>query len=383
MNRRDKLKNINMFNANLKLEQKHILENSIKIFVNNSLIEACVVSTYFDSQEKSFMIGHIIPNLNRTQLTEGPLDWFKTNILEPTGKAIKKGIEGAKSFGDKIIGIYKKFKDFIKSLVNGVRKAFSWLFKKAMEIGKKAFVGYKEKINKSLENFKKIPKKERDTEIEQLKLTYDFWKGQPDKIMSSVSSSFNDNINENVVDWHPEVIDYLIGNNTLINESKGMGDKFIGWITKILSMITKPFILVIEKIFSFTSRGLLYAFSWFTSKLGGPGPHDFKNLTHLLGGILFTIFESIATFISPETLLESGSFFIEGVGHVVEIQHHVLESVYGFFIKTTPGVKHAVHIVAIVGIVIGLVDIIMSVKHMTHAEEGETDTTNQKINTTT
>ena len=36
MNRRDKLKNINMFNANLKLEQKHILENSIKIFVNNS-----------------------------------------------------------------------------------------------------------------------------------------------------------------------------------------------------------------------------------------------------------------------------------------------------------------------------------------------------------
>lgn len=358
-------KYINMINANLKLEQKHILESSVKIFVNNSFIEACVVSDYFDKQEKSFIISHIIPNLgNNTQLNEGLLDWFETNVLEPTKKAIKNGVEAAKSFGNKIIGIYKNFKDFIKSLVNGVRKAFSWLFNKAIEIGKKAFKKYKEKIDKSLENFKKIPKEERDEEIEQLKLTYNFWVNQPKQIMSSISDSFNHNINENLVNWHPEVIDYFTGNITLINESKGMGERVIEWIVKILSTITKPFILIIEKIFSWISKKILYGISLFTNKLGGPGVFDFKNLSHLLGTVLFTVFEAIATFISPQTLLESGNSFIEGVGKIIEVQHHLLESVFEFFIKSTPVVGHMVHIVAIVGIIAGLIDVIMAFRHI-------------------
>ncbi|HUS49208.1 MAG TPA: hypothetical protein VMZ91_03535 [Candidatus Paceibacterota bacterium] len=355
--------------ANLRLEREFIISKSILLntTTSNTFIESCLNSQYFNEDEKSFIIETVIPNQKLIQ--EGGWDWIKKNVIDPTKDAVKKGIDKAKSFYNKIKELISNIGGFLKKIWSHIIKFGEWLWDKVLDMVKNKINKNKAKIEKDLEKFKNLPPQKRDTEIEQFIETGKFWKTKSKSvgitILDTFSKDVGDSINkidygsESVMEhWAPEVIDFFSKSKKILKEGGGKSQKVVEWIVNVISWVIKIPVRFFEKVFSKLSQGILVLGSLITNKLGGPGPFEFPNLSHLIGSTLFTICEAVVVgshvFHSkfPHNFITN---IIEGWEHVME---EVLKKVVGSFAKPL------VVTLSIIGVILGVMDMIFAFQHL-------------------
>ena len=361
--------------SNLRLEREFI--NSKTILINttrsNVFIESCLKSSYFNTEEKSFIIESVLPNQKLIQ--EGGWDWIKDNIIEPTKDAVNKGIEKAKSFYTKLKKLISNIGEFLKKVWSYIVKFGNWCWEKVMGVVKNKINKSKDKITADLEKFKNLPPQERDTELEQLKQTSDFWlsaKENPAGLMMSVQSKeVNNSINgvtqesdELMEYWSPNVINLFGGNSEILNEESSKASKLMEKIGGIISWCLKGPVKLLEWCFSKITQGVFIGCSFVTKKIGGPGTFKFKHLSHLVGATLFTIAEAVVlgSAISHKHLID-GNFItdvIEGWEHHLE---HALGGIAGKLVHPL------VVTLSGIGVALGVYEIIMAFKHL----KGEKD----------
>ena len=365
MRRYDKKQNI--FEANLRLERDFIItKNKVLLSTtDNVFIESCLSSNYFNNDEKTFILETVLPNQNLIQ--EGGWDWIKDNIIEPTKGAVKKGIESAKTFWTKIKQLITNIGNFLKEVWVHIKKFGSWLWDKVIGIVEGLMDKHKDRITKHLEKFKNVPPKDRDTEVEQLGLTTDFWltkggigplfskfEGDVGKSISSVDSS-----NEGLMEcWSSDVIDFFSNTKNLIKEGGSKVVVLIDKIAKIIGWVLKIPIKALEVVLSKVTQGALVAVSYFTNLVGGPGTFKFKNLSHLLAAILVTIMEAV--------VLASHTFHSDFGGNFITNTINGWESHISDMLGPFAGqfVGPLITCISVVGISIGLYETVRAIQHM-------------------
>ena len=364
-------KNKNILESNLRLEREFITSKSLLLntTTSNTFIESCLNSQYFNEDEKSFILETVLPNQKLIQ--EGGWDWIKKNVIDPTKDAVKKGIDKAKSFYNKIKELISNIGKFLKTVWSHIIKWGEWLWDKVFSMVKSKINKNKAKIEKDLEKFKDLPPQERDTEIEQFRQTRDFWKTKTKSVGSAILGNFSKDVegsinkmdsgSEAVMEhWSPEVIDFFSKSKKILKEGGGKVQKVMEWIVKAVSWVIKIPVRFFEKIFSYVTQGIFIGCSFITDKLGGPGTFMFKNLSHLIGATLFTISELVVT----AALVGGVKHFPEGfpiTDLIVSWEHIVLEAlekVVGHFAKPL------IVTLSCIGVFLGVAEIIFAIQHM-------------------
>jgi hypothetical protein len=369
MRRFDKRKNI--MEANLRLEREFITSKNILLSTttSNTFIEACLNSQYFNEDEKSFIIESVLPNQKLIQ--EGGWDWFKEKVIDPTKDAVKKGIDKAKSFYNKIKELISNIGKFLKEIWSHIIQFGEWLWDKVFGVVKSKINKNKSKIEKNLEKFKNLPPQERDTEIKQLTQTKNFWMDRSGistilgTFTKDVGSSINklDSGSEDVMEhWSPEVIDFFSKNKKILKEGGGKVQKLVESIVGFVSWVIKIPVKALEWCFSKITQGILIGCSWVTKKFGGPGWFKFKHLSHLIGATLFTIFEAV---VASHTLFHA-HFEKNFITDTIEGWEHIIEKVLGEIAGSF--VKPLVAVISVIGIVLGVMEIIFALQHL-HKEK--------------
>jgi len=297
-------KNKNILESNLRLEREFITSKSLLLSTttSNTFIESCLNSQYFNEDEKSFILETVLPNQKLIQ--EGGWDWIKKNVIDPTKDAVKKGVDKAKSFYNKIKELISNIGKFLKEIWSHIVKFGEWLWDKVFGMVKSKINKNKAKIEKDLEEFKNLPPQERDTEIEQLTQTGEFWKTKVKSVGNTILGAFTDGVegsinkmdsgSEAVMEhWSPEVIDFFSKSKKILKEGGGKVMKVVEWIVNAISWVIKIPVKALEWCFSKITQGVFIGCSFVTKKFGGPGTFMFKNLSHLIGATLFTIAEAV------------------------------------------------------------------------------------------
>jgi len=360
-------KNKNILEANLRLEREFITSKSLLLSTttSNTFIESCLNSQYFNEDEKSFILETVLPNQKLIQ--EGGWDWIKDNIIEPTKNAIKKGVDKAKSFYTKIKELISNIGKFLKEIWSYIIKFGEWLWDKVFGIVKNKINKNKAKIEKKLEEFKNLPPQERDTEIEQLIQTGEFWKDKSG--ISTILGTFNSDVegsinkmnsgSEAIMEyWSPEVIDFFGKSKKILKEGSSKAMKVVEWVVQAVSWVIKIPQKALEWIFSKAAQGILILSSIATEKFGGPGPFKFPNLSHLIGATLLTIAESI---VFSHTVFHThfkGNFITDVIVGWEHIMEEVLGKIAGSFVKPL------VAIISGIGIVLGIMEMIFAIQHI-------------------
>jgi len=376
MRKKDKLKNIEQ--VNLMLERHFVIERQRLVNSTHSyeFINACLESGYFNNDEKTYIVESIIPNTSL--LTEGGWDWLKKNVFEPTKNAISKGVDTAKSFWDKIKSLMTNISNFLKKLWEILKKTFNDGWGKIKQLATKQINKSKDKLKNKLDEFMKLPPEKRDDEVEQIKLTADFWLTNGlYKILSNNQESVDSNINKLSSEsplkesWSPYVIDFMADKLVITENSKDIIKKVGEWLFNVIVWCLKGIVKLFEFVLSKASQGLLYSVSYLTKSMGGPGVYKFEHLSHLMAGILFTL---------SEALVLSSQIFdwhphLGIIGDVIHTWEHILENVLVKLFGELPGIKTIMKVLTLVGILIGLYEIINAWKHFKKTHDNHTENT--------
>ena len=360
-------KNKNILEANLRLEREFITSKSLLLSTttSNTFIESCLNSQYFNEDEKSFILETVLPNQKLIQ--EGGWDWIKKNVIDPTKDAVKKGIDKAKSFYNKIKELISNIGKFLKEIWSHIVKFGEWLWDKVFGMVKSKINKNKAKIEKDLEKFKDLPPQERDTEIEQLTQTAKFWKDKSG--ISTILGTFNDVVvsaikkmgygSDDIVEhWSPEVIDFFSKSKKILKEGGGKVMKVVEWIVQAVSWVIKIPVKALEWCFGKITQGILIGCSFVTKKFGGPGTFMFKNLSHLIGATLFTIAEAVVVGAHAFHSKFPHNFVTDAVEGWEKLMEEALGKIAGSFVKPL------VLTISSIGIVLGVAEIIFAIQHM-------------------